>query len=206
VDNTEGRQFVVETKMAQRARELSLTKRQLDLVIGSLLGDAHLVTTTRGFAFRVNHGISQKAYVLWKYSELCDFARSAPRAYANHSFYFRTVSHPIFKALRRNWYMGPKKVVSPETLEKHLNAFSLAVWIMDDGTREGNQLRINSQNFSRKENEMLAEFLRAKLEIETTLNRDRNYWRLRVRQRSMTKLKGLIAPYLIPSMLYKLPL
>jgi hypothetical protein len=58
----------VETKETQYMREQSLTKCQCDLVIGSLLGDEYLLKTTRGYAFRVNHGLAQKAYVDWKYA------------------------------------------------------------------------------------------------------------------------------------------
>jgi len=80
----------VETKEAQRMREQSLTKRQVDLVIGSLLGDEYLVRTTRGYAFRVNHGLAQKEYVGWKYHILSNFVRTMPKA-SGRCYYFRTV-------------------------------------------------------------------------------------------------------------------
>ena len=48
--------------------------------------------------------------------------------------------------------------------------------------------------------------LRAKLGIETTLNRDKDRYRIRVKSKSMERLKKLIQPLILPSMLYKIPL
>ena len=77
--NTEGRKIVVETFLARNARKQDLSKRQSDVVIGTLLGDGYLVKTTRGYAFRVNHGLAQKDYVDWKYSLLKNLVNSPPR-------------------------------------------------------------------------------------------------------------------------------
>ena len=132
--------------MARQVRKQSLNERQMNLVIGSLLGDGHLSRTTRGFAFRVNHGLNEREYVDWKYTILRDFVRSSPKP-SNNCYYFRTVSHPIFEELRDCFYEGKEKKVPESILQERLNSFILAVWIMDDGARERNQLRINSQKF-----------------------------------------------------------
>ena len=50
-------------------------------------------------------------------------------------------------------------------------------------------MRINSQSFSKKENEILQRILKAKLGIKTTLNKDKKWFRLRVADKSMKKLK-----------------
>jgi hypothetical protein len=77
---------------------------------------------------------------------------------------------------------------------------------MDDGAKDGNQLRINSQSFTREENVFLQKILRAKLGIEATLNVDKSKYRLRIKAKSMKRLITLVKQYFIPSMLYKLPL
>ena len=48
--------------------------------------------------------------------------------------------------------------------------------------------------------------LRAKLGIATTINRDKGRYRIRVKSESMDRVVRLIASFVIPSMLYKLPL
>ena len=195
----------METILARQARKQDLNESQRNLVVGSLLGDGYLVKTTRGYAFRVNHGPAQKDYVDWKYDILKNLVNSPPR-FAENCYYFRTVSHPFFDQLREQFYSGRKKVVPCELIEERLNAFVLTVWIMDDGSRDNRQLRINSQSFSKEENLFLRELLQAKLGIKTTLNQDKGKYRVRICAGSMKVLAQLVRPYMIPSMLYKLPL
>jgi len=196
----------METLKSRKAIKAILTDQQIALILGSLLGDGHLVKTTSGFAFRVNHGLKQKAYVDWKYEILKNTTNSKPRESSKKCYYFRTVSHPIFLQLRKKFYKGRRKIVPKELLKRILTPFILAVWIMDDGSRDGNQLRINSQCFSEKENIVLQKILYTKLGIKTTLNRDKNMYRLRIKDESMRKLKNSVSKYFIPSMRYKLSL
>ena len=190
--------------MARRKREEDLTEKQLKLIIGSLLGDGHLVWTTRGYAFRVNHSIKQGKYVLWKYNILKEFVRTSPKE-CGRCCYFRTISHPLLEKLRGDFYLKNRKILPEKLIEEHLDSFVLSTWFMDDGSRDKNQVRINSQNFSRKENVKLQRILRAKLGIETSLNRDKNHVRIRIGTSSMTRFATLVKPHIIPDMLYKLP-
>ena len=182
-----------------------LNTLQFDLVIGSLLGDGYLMKTTCGYSFRVNHGLSQIPYVDWKYEILASFVQTKPKR-CGKCYYFRTISHPAFVDLRTKFYKGQNKIAAIDLLKERLNPFMVAVWIMDDGSKDGRQLRINSQSFSKDDNIILQELLRAKLGIDTSLNRDKERFRLRVQSKSMDRLLRLIRPYIIPSMLYKLPL
>lgn len=191
------------THFAINARSKLLTTEQLGLVIGSMLGDGYLVKTTSGFAFRVNHGLKQKDYVDWKHTKLGDFTNSKPRQ-SGSTYYFRTVTHPKFTELRHVFYQDRLKVIPRNLTEKLMSPFILAVWIMDDGSCDGRQLRINTQCFSQEEQVFLQNVLRAKLGIETTLNRDKKQLRLRVSAKSMDHLKELVIPHIVPSMLYKL--
>ena len=192
----------MDTYLAREARKLEFRPDQWSLILGSLFGDAYLVKTTRGYAFRVNHGIKQTGYVDWKYQKLKLFVNSPPR-FAKGCYYFRTVSHDAFTFLRAQFYPKGKKIVPKELIASEINPLLLAVWIMDDGSKDGNQLRINSQNFTREENEFLVSVLQAKLGIRARINRDKSQFRLRILQESMPKLIGLVRPHIIPSMLYK---
>jgi recombination protein RecA len=203
--NTEGRKLVVETLFARRARQVPLSSRQRELVIGALLGDGYLMPTTAGCCFRVNHGLRQRDYVDWKFRILVDLVRTPPRESGN-CYYFRTVSHPEFALLRQLFYVNGRKTVPVELLFEQFTEFSLAVWLMDDGTVDGRQLRLNTQSFSKDESGALASVLRAKLGIDASLNRDKDSYRLRIMASSMARFRSLVQGYVIPSMLYKLPL
>ena len=203
--NTEGRKFVVETHFARHAREMPLNSLQKELIIGTLLGDAYLMPTTSGYCFRVHHGLQQRPLVNWKYKLLTEFVRTPPRE-VNRSCYFRTITHPEFSIYRKLFYPNMCKIAPMELLSKQFTELSLAVWLMDDGACDGKQVRINTQSFSLQENEMLISFLRAKFGIEARINFDKSRPRLRVVASSMARLRELVAPFMIPSMLYKLPL
>ena len=173
--------------------------------VGSLLGDGYLDSTTRGYAMRIHHCIAQSEYVEYKHSFVSNLANSSPKKSKN-AYYFRTVSHPLFTTLRSLFYSGRIKVLPKEFLLDNFDAFALAIWIMDDGAKDKNQLRINTQCFSFNENIWLMNFLQAKFGIRTSINIDKGKYRLRVRGASMHLLKSLVLPYMIPSMLYKLSL
>ena len=194
----------MDTYRARSARNVKLTQRQLDIVIGSLLGDGYLIRTTRGFALRINHGIAQRAYVDWKYNEISDLTNSPPKAYKS-SYYFRTVSHQTFDELRALFYEQNRKVL-PHTMASLLTPLVIAVWIMDDGAKDGNQLRLNTQSFSLHENETIKDLLMAKFGISASINRDKNLHRLRVSAASMSNVRQLVWPHIVPSMQYKLSL
>jgi recombination protein RecA len=195
----------VETLFARRARQVPLSSRQRELVVGALLGDGYLMPTTAGCCFRVNHGLRQHDYVDWKFRILVNLVRTPPRESGN-CYYFRTVSHPEFSLLRQLFYVNGRKTVPIELLLEQFTEFSLAVWLMDDGTVDGRQLRLNTQSFSKDESGALASVLRAKLGIDTSLNRDKDSYRLRIMASSMAHFRSLVQDYVIPSMLYKLPL
>src|SRR5438552_4472899 len=161
--------------------------------------------TTSGFCFRVNHGLRQKDYVDWKFNMLEDFVRTSPRV-SGKCYYFRTVTHPEFSNLRKLFYLENRKVIPKEFLYEYFSELSLAVWLMDDGAADRNQMRINTQSFSLMENELLSGLLRAKFGIETTLNRDKNRFRLRIANASIEHTMKIVVPYIIPNMLYKFPL
>ena len=197
--------LVVETHFARRARETPLHSLQRELIVGSLLGDAYLMPTTSGFCFRVNHGLHQRDYVDWKFKLLAEFVRTPPRE-SGSCYYFRTVTHPEFSEYREFFYSDGRKIVPMDLLHTQFTEFSLAVWLMDDGAVDRRQLRLNTQSFSFSENEALSSLLRAKFGIEARLNRDKDRYRLRINDASISRLKHLVGPILIPSMLYKLPL
>jgi len=193
---------LMKTLRSKIAKSLTLSERQKNILVGSMLGDGYLVKTTGGFAFRVNHGLAQKAYLDWKYEELRDFVNSPPRQ-SNKCYYFRTVTHEFFYELRLVFYEDKRKKL-PSQFEKLVSPLALAVWIMDDGSRDANGLRINTQSFSFDENQTIVEILRAKFGFVTRLNRDKDKFRLRISAQSMPLVRQLVTSHTHPDMLYKL--
>jgi hypothetical protein len=195
----------MKTAFASLARSIPFTTMQRSVMIGSLLGDATLLGTTAGWCFRVHHGLAQRELVNWKYGMLSSHVRSLPRV-SGPGIYFRTITHPELAELRNAFYADRTKQVPFALLERDLDALALAVWVMDDGARDGYQVRLNTQSFTVKEAEALASILRAKFGIEMRLNMDKGRPRLRSTASTTRTLVELVKEYTIPSMRYKLSL
>ena len=141
-----------------------------------------------------------------KYNYLKNVINTPPKIYGTR-IYCRTVSHPFLKYLRKLFYKEKCKIVPKRFLRKLINPLSLAIWIMDDGTNElgsGKCLKINSQSFTYDEHKYLCNLLRRKFGLKADINKDRNYFRIRFHKESMEKLIGIVKPYILPSLFYKL--
>jgi len=203
--NTEGREIVVETYFARRARQRPLDELQHEVVVGSLLGDGTLLKTTAGWCFRVHHGLEQRSYVETKYAFLREYVQSPPRQ-SGRAYYFRTVTHQAFSDYRERFYKANRKVVPIDLLRERLGGLGLAIWLMDDGGADGNGVRLNTQSFSYEENVELASFLRTTFGLDARLNRDKCAFRLRIAAASRSRLLELVERHLHPDMSYKLSL
>jgi len=109
-------------------------------LIGTLLGDGSLVANAHGKNYRlqIEHQKKQKSYLEWKYRVFERWCLSPPKfRVKTNSWYFRTISHPIFTEYRSLFYQAfyqAKKKIIPKEIETLLtNPVSLAVWYMDDG-------------------------------------------------------------------------
>ena len=185
----------------------SLTKLQRSIIIGSLLGDGYLriVKGRKNALLEVNHSVTQKEYVDWKFEMVKMICRSAPvvrRGNGNRIAYrFTTRQNPELTELYEKFYKdGMKKIPAELTLD----SIMLAVWYMDDGSKcRDSDVYFNTQQFHSDDQKKCLEML-LQLGIESSLNRDKKYWRVRIKKSSLPKFWNLITPYIIPSMYYKL--
>ena len=184
----------------------SLTQEQKSIIIGSLLGDEYLriIAGRKDAYLEINHSISEKDYVDWKYQKLKNLVKSPPKARKGKgkriAYRFFTKQHPEITKLYQKFYQDGKKIVP----ELQLVPLMIAVWFMDNGSKCGKDYYLNCQRFDRLSQKRLMEMLRKQYGILVSLNRDKEYYRIRIRRESQEKLKRLIEKYLIPSMKYKL--
>jgi hypothetical protein len=187
----------------------SLTQLQRSIIIGTVLGDGYLriVSGKKNALLEVNHSLSQKAYVDWKYEMLKALCKSGPKARlsngARKAYRFTTRQHPEISKLHETFYGEGRKSI-PDTLV--LDPVMLAVWFMDDGSRcRASDVYLNTQQFARADQERLREILLT-LGIETSLNKDKEYSRIRIKKSSIPSFFQTISPYILPSMTYKIGL
>ncbi len=192
MDNTEG----------------SLTQLQKSFIIGTLLGDGYIrrIKGRKDAFLEVNHSITQKEYVEWKYKILKNLTRSGPKSRNGNgkriAYRFFTKQHSEFTKIMNLFYKDKKKCIP----NLKLDPLTLAVWYMDDGSRCSKEnVYLNTQQFSKDDQNKLLESLK-EIGLEGTLNKDKEYYRIRFKTSSISKLFHIIKEYIIPSMKYKIGL
>jgi len=184
-------------------RKKKLSQRQKEFLVGTLLGDGCLLWTTRGYCLRIHHGIRQKKYVEWKYEIMKDLVNTPPKL-SHRGYYFRTVSNPVFDWYRKIFYQGKEKKV-PENIQDLLIPLGLAVWIMDDGSRDKGCVRISTHSFNYPDQLKLRETIKDKFGIKSSIQKAKDKFWLWMKSETIPILVKLVKPYFLPSLLYKLP-
>ncbi len=196
-----------------------LSDIQWQVLLGGLMGDGALSPTRsgNGARFRWGHGAKQVEYADWKASMFGNIAVS--RSTNEKGAVFHDAQPlPELAELRASVYIGAKKVLSDDYL-KRLTPLSLAVWYMDDGSftlrSKGVQVRtaggsgrseICVQAFSVDSQRRLRDYLADTwgIDAKLTIRGKRQMAVLRFPTAETAKLHALIAPFVHPSMQYKL--
>ena len=198
-----------------------LSGQQMELILGALMGDGSLSPNPRGRSgtrFRMGHGAKQAAYLDWKVSLLGNI-ECALSSNAKGAVFADLTPLPELAELRETVYFGDgKKHLSWEYL-KALTPFALAVWYMDDGcftvrskgvqerTQGGTgRIEICVQAMSPGSRARLAGYLRDthQLDVRVVTRGSRRQAILQFTTAASEKFQKLVAPYIHPSMEYKL--
>ncbi len=206
--------------MIAQSKLLSMTQHQF--ILGALMGDGSLSKPVRkedaSARFRMGHGAKQAAYLDWKVEMLGNIPCS--RSTNAKGAVFADV-HPLpeLAELHEAVYFGDgRKHLTWEYL-KALTPLALAVWYMDDGCftlrskgvqertrgRTG-RIEICVEAMSPGSRERLVQYLRDThdLDVKLTERGARRMSYLTFTTASTEKFQELIAPYVHPSMDYKL--
>ena len=185
----------------------SLTKLERSIIIGSILGDGYMrIMPGRSDAFlEINHSVKAKDYVDYKFNKLKRICESVPKERATnedrHAYRFFTKQHKDLTTLYGLFYKNKRKII-PKNLE--LDPMSIAIWYMDDGSKSrDSDVYLNTQQFSLTDQRKLLNCLR-KFGINARLNKDKKYYRIRILKESIQNFMDIVAPYMAPSMKYKL--
>ena len=199
----------------------SFNQLQVDLLVGTLLGDGNLQNVGQSWRYRVVQKTAHIDYVNFKYGILKDFVNTPPKIQQvkdkngkeTSRCVFNTLSSSNFDVFANLFYKkntennGWIKQV-PENISTYLTPTAIAFWYMDDGALKwqgkSNAVRFCTDSFSHDEVILLQNAL-AKFNIETTLQKQRNTERICSKETSYEALASVITPYLIPSMYYKFP-
>ena len=197
-----------------------LSPLQLEVVNGTMLGDAHIKKKYSSYRFK--QCLKNEEYVNHIHNILIPFSKSIVKTLEKkpnningkvvnidfwngeylEAVYFDTYSVDIFKNLRNIWYPEGKKIV-PKDLE--LTTKMLFYWFLDDGCN--NPLKktcsLHTDGFTKEDVEFLAEQIR-NFNIRCTVQRKKNNHIIAISSHSYFDFIDFIKPYCtIECMKYK---
>jgi len=198
----------------------NLDNEQYQIVLGTTLGDASLVTNKecKYKSLSLSHSEKQLDYLLWKKEMLPNYFTNKlwkrkhkdKKGNNYYSYQVKSIVHPEFLKIYHKIYKNNKKGISLEVLNE-LTASGIAVWFMDDGCcakgkkNWGGHLLLATDNFSIEENKLIVEWFQSKWGIKATISKKKQgTFSLYFPKENSRKLKELISPFIIPSMQYKL--
>jgi ubiquinol-cytochrome c reductase cytochrome b subunit len=190
----------------------------LSIIYGTLLGDSQAERRANGNGTRISfyQEANHVEYLLWLYNKFSSQVYCNPIApkiqtrlskggKIRNIIRFHTFTYSSFNYIHEDWYSNGVKIV-PYNIETYLTPLALAVWIMDDGARVGSGLKLSTNSFSFEETTQLVFILNKLYGIKSSVQSagSLNQYIIYIWSESMLKLRQLVKPYMVSSMLYKL--
>lgn len=209
-----------------RNSEITITNKAIEILIGTLLGDSHITKYHRNVESKkilnstisCGHSLKQKKYVLYL-KKLLDNEGLTVHFTENSNTYhtsiknrkittygrcdLKTCRNIQFNVWRDLWYPNNLKVV-PKDIINHFSALSLAIWYMDDGSKNNQSYYLHTEGFNLEDIEFLKNILLNKFNIITFTQKLRDKYVIYISKKSKNIFKDLIESYVCPSMKYKL--
>jgi hypothetical protein len=201
-------------------RSLSLSDEQKSVIVGSILGDGtmRLGKCAQNANLKIEQGLVQKDYVIWKYQILKSFVYTEPKISYRYqengekypkSWWFRTIRHPLLTKIHNRYYPGhgyrSRRKIVPNNIASDLNPLAIGVWLMDDGSYYRKTISISTYCFSLSNINLLIQTIEKQYQIKSRCHRDRDKgYRMYFNQEETRKLVKLVRSYIIPSMKYKI--
>jgi hypothetical protein len=200
----------------QISETLKLPPFQYSMVVGLLLSDANISfadSKSKNALIRFSQSSSRYEYTWYLYFNLSAYCSSYPsyrfharKGKINHSIVFFTRSLPCFTELYHLFIINNVKVI-PSNIFEILTPVALANLIMGDGIcyKQGG-VAICTHCYSIPDAVRLMNVLMIKYGLICTLHMDKGSPRVYISKKSLGVLRGIVKPYLVPSMLYKIGL
>ena len=198
-----------------------LSDQQFQVVLGSLMGDGNLSPNRRdrnGVRFRLGHGTKQVEYQQWKTALMGNIRHTVRENTKGASFVDFTPLAELAE-LQRAVYLGDGKKFLSEEYLKALTPLALAIWYMDDGsfslrskglqertTGGSGRIEICVEAMSDGTRVRLRDYLRDTHGLDVRLRSAGSAGKavLVFSTAATAKFQEMVAPYMAPSMEYKL--
>lgn len=196
-------------------RKIGFTQRQLDIMYGSLLGDASFThkRDSKSASLSFCHGEKQIEYLLWKQREFDPFVtkRQLYSSCRTASFggspcySFGTIVHPEISDAYALCCKSGRKTISKDWLSR-LSDLSVAVWYMDDGSlnKKYHTITLCTNAYSLDEHFLLVDFFKNKYNLDAKIESRRNgQFSLRINASQSRAFMDIVSPHIPDCMKYK---
>lgn len=205
---------------------LKLTRRErMSALIGMLIGDGSTWKhkTSAKYCLSICHSKKQEQYLGMKRDILQTIFHYPLKIYQENAkcqsgmfpaVRLRTRGHRIFNVLRKRMYKDGKRVITRELLER-LTPLGLAIWYMDNGNHNElfkcngsirqRSIRLAVCAYTPEEVKTIQDFFLERWGIKWNINTRRGKCPiLRAGATEGSKFCEIVAPFVLPSMRYKL--
>lgn len=188
--------IIIQSKIRSVKRIGPHNKNVLEYIYGSLLGDGFLERHGNGTRLCLQlprPEYSHKDYLEWLHlylssSGLCPDLKIPAKGKNRYILRFKTWTYSNLNYLHEEWYKNSSEAAQgrtaikklPSNIAEYITPLSLAIWIMDDGSRSGKGLKLATNNFTYLECEILANILRKKFNLIVSIHKTGhiNQWNL----------------------------
>ncbi len=191
----------IKTKRANQI-QASLNKDQLQIVLGSYLGDGSIHTVRENkYRLKIQHGIQQEEYCRWKSL----FFNSKLRSIEKNGY----AQTPAVRFSSKTFSLPgelPNKETCPQWVLDTIDERALAIWFLDDGSfnHKVKSIALHTESFNLESQLRFVKFFK-KYNIETKISKSKNkYYYLRFNKASYIKIIKLLTPYANEYMKYKI--
>lgn len=158
-------------------RDLVPTEEQIQVILGTSLGDGHIsLREGHGLPYlSIVHSDAQKEWIEWKYNKLKSLTTKPPRRLTVDDpwrrLFMETRRFPWLQEAHSLLYdSNKKKVVRREMLDT-LNEVALACWYLDDGCLTGSFCFLSTYSFTYEEHEIMIEYFRERWNLNFTIGK-----------------------------------
>lgn len=201
-------------------------KREMSIIIGTLLGDATLYVNksskNNNATLVIRHSLKQKIYTEYLYSclkslnpkiKLVKIKGHILNSKEIKDSYQVELKTPVFKELtilKKQVYPNGVKIINFNLLSTYYNAEALSVHFMDDGSKcvdskgKINGFILSTQCFTIDELTRFSYFLLGRFGLYNSIIRQNTGYVIRISSRSVAKFISLVKPYITTDLLYKI--
>lgn len=201
-------------------------KREMSIIIGTLLGDATLYinksSKNNNAVLIIRHSLKQKTYTEYLYSclkplkpklklvRIKEQILNGKQIKSSYQIELKTHSFKELTTIKEQLYSNGVKHINFDLLNIYYNAEALAIHFMDDGSKcvdakgKINGFVLSTQCFSFEEISKFSYFILGRFGLYSTVIKQNEKYILRISSKSVTRFISIVKPYITIDLLYKI--